>query len=425
MHRFFAACIRAAGLGMFGALGFAEAALAETGQRVRILTMSDPFGIVMRDHAEDFNALVGRPLDLELVGYEALRHQLLLNAFETESRFDLIAIDVAWGKEVAAAGLTLPLDPLIEGEGIETGAFLQTALQDAIVDDQTIGLPVQPHAELLFLNNDLLAEQGLEAPTTTDDVLAVAAELHGSRDGLSGICWNAARGAPLGQTMLHFLAAFGGRPLDEAGRPTLDTPEMHAAIGYALDLARVSPPDILDMAWDERILAFASERCALTYGWTGRSLLLKQNGIDLASGKVGVAAAPHAPWASPVSPLGTWLLAIPSNLAENRVASAFEGLIALTSMDANRLYVQHGVGTLLHTPVMNDPDVTERNPAVAMMGELEKRGELQAWMRPGIDAFQSLTEILGNQVHAVLTGVQTIEEAAAASQESFATLLSE
>ena len=60
-----------------------------------------------------------------------------------------------------------------------------------------------------------------------------------------------------------------------------------------------------------------------------------------------------------------------------------------------------------------------------MMGLLAKRGELQAWMRPGIDEFQGLTEILGNQVHAVLKGVQTIEEAAAASQASFAALLSE
>ena len=412
-------------LGVVVAICPATVALGEPVDRLRILTMSDPFAIVMRDHVDGFNALVEQPLDLELVDYEALRRQLLLNAFETESRFDLIAVDVAWAKEVAAAGLTLPLDSLIEGRGIETGTFLQTALDDAIVSGKTIGLPIQPHAELLFLHTDILQEQALEAPTTTDDVLAVARRLHGSREGLSGICWNARRGAALGQTMLHLLAAFGGQPLNAEGQPTLDTPEMRAAIAYARDLAKVSPPGILDMAWDERILAFAAKRCALTYGWTGRSLLLEQNGIDLASGKVGVSPAPHAPEAQPVSPLGTWLLAIPSNLEAVRVASAFEAMIALTSMEANRLFVQHGVGTLLHTPLMSEPGVTGRNPAVAIMGELEERGELQAWMRPGIDAFQGLTEILGNQVHAVLTGVQTIEEAASASQESFASLLGE
>ena len=94
-------------------------------------------------------------------------------------------------------------------------------------------------------------------------------------------------------------------------------------------------------------------------------------------------------------------------------------------MDANRLYVEHGVGTLIHAPLVDDASVTARNPAVALMGRLERDGELQAWMRPSIAEFQSLTEILGNEVHAVLVGAQTVEEAVQASQASFAALLGE
>ena len=412
-------------VGLLAIVGSTETVRAEDDKPIRLLTMADPFAVVMRDHIDDFNALTGKGLDLELVGYADLRQQLLLNAFETDSAFDLVAIDIAWAKEVAAAGLTQPLDGLIAERGVDISTFLEPALVDAIVEGRTIGLPIQPHAELLFLNNDMLAEQELNLPATTEDVLAAARSLHGSRKGLAGICWNARRGPPLGQTMLHFLAAFGGKPLDGQGQPTLDTPELRAAIRYAQDLVEVSPPGILDMAWDERINAFANERCALAYGWTGRSLLLERSGLDLASGRIGVAPAPHAPGASPVSPLGTWLLAIPSNLPAARIGPAFDALVALTSVDANRLYVQNGVGTLLHTSLIADPEATPLNPGVALMGELERRGELQAWMRPGISAFQGLTEILGNQVHAVLTGVQTIEDAAIASQESFAELLSE
>ncbi len=406
---------------IFGAL----AAHAEARDPIRVLTMSDPFAIVMRDHIDVFEALIGQPLELELVGYEALRQQLLLNAFEEHSRFELIAVDAAWAQEVAAAELVLPLDSLLTSQNVVTKTYLQPALKSANVDEVTIGLPVQPHAELLFYDRHHLSEQNLAPPVTTDDVLNVATQLHGQREGLSGICWNARHGAPLGQTMLHLLAAFGGAPLDETGQPTLDTMAMRSAIRYAKNLLDVSPPDILDMAWDERIEAFATGRCALTYGWTGRSLLLERSGLDLESGRIGVAPAPHAPGAKPVSPLGTWLLSIPSNLSEDRTQSAFDALLKLTSIDANRLYVEHGVGTLLHTSLIDAPSVAARNPAVAMMGQLEKQGALQGWMRPGIDAFQGLTEILGSQVHGVLTGVRSIDDAAAGSQASFAALLSE
>src|SRR5918996_99315 len=74
--------------------------------------------------------------------------------------------------------------------------------------------PIQPHPEILAYRKDLFEEAGLEAPETTDDVLAAAKKLHGSKDGLSGICWHAARGTPLGQTFIQVEGSFGQAPID-------------------------------------------------------------------------------------------------------------------------------------------------------------------------------------------------------------------
>lgn len=390
---------------------------------VRILTMADPFALVIRERTKAFEALAGAPLELELTSYGQLRERILLNAFQAHSRFDLIALDVGWATEVAAAEVALSLDRLVGQRDISTDSFLDSALRGATVNGQLIGLPVQPHTEVLFVDQALLDSRGLEPPRTTNDLLSLARSLHGIREGIAGLCWNAQRGPALGQTMLHFLAAFGGRPLDRAGRPTLDTPELRAATQFAVELLEVSPPDILTMAWDQRIYAFGTGRCAMTYGWTGRTMLLERFGFDLASGRFAVAPAPHAPGVAPVSPLGVWLLAVPANLAPERREKAFTALAGLTSIEANRLYAGSGVGALLHTRLADDTAVTSRNPAVALMGQLEREDQLAEWIRPAIAGFQGLTEILGTEIHAVLSGTQSIDEAVRAAQASFARLL--
>ncbi len=386
--------------------------------------MEDPFASVIAENLPAVEEIVGGAVSIELTGYTELRRRILFNAFGGESQFDLISIDMGWGREVLEAGLVQPLDALLEARGVELSSYLPSARAGAIIEGQLIGLPVQPHAEVLFYDLRLFTELGLAAPETTDEVLALAARLNGSDHGRrAGICWNAQRGAALGQTMLHFLAAFGGRPIDDAGRAALNTPEMRAAIDYALALVALSPSGILSMAWDERIEAFAAGRCAMVYGWTGRTLVMQRLGLEIGGGAIGVTAAPNAPGKPSVSPLGVWLLALPANLAEERRDRALHALLKLTSVEANRLLIERGVGALVHTPLMQDADLGRTNPAFRLLGKMETDGALATWMRPNITEFQALTEILGTEVHAVLTGQQDAASAAAASQAAFAELL--
>lgn len=404
----------------------ASPAPAAEPSRIRVLSMADPFALVIADQRGAFEAIVGAPLSIELSGYTELRRRILLNAFADVSKFDLVAIDMSWGREMLSAGLLRPLDDLLAAASVDLSSYLPTARAGATIDGVIIGLPAQPHAELLFHHRAVFEKARLAPPKTTAELLATAQKLHNpASGGQAGVCWNARRGAPLGQTMLHFLAAFGGSALDTSGRASLDTPEMIAAIRYARALTKLSPPDILSMAWDERIEAFAAGRCAMSYGWTGRTMLLQRLGIDVASGVVGVSAAPHAPGRAAVSPLGAWLLAVPANLPKDRLPIALQALLKLTSEEANRLYLKGGVGALLHVSLLDDADLRGRNPAFKMLGELERGGQLMTSMRPNIPQFQALTEILGTEVFAVLLGQKDAPTAARAAQAAFQRLLGE
>ncbi len=62
---------------------------------------------------------------------------------------------------LAARGAILPLDRCIEGEGIDTSAFVQPALDQVTLDGQVYGIPEFNTVQLTMANADLLDQAGL------------------------------------------------------------------------------------------------------------------------------------------------------------------------------------------------------------------------------------------------------------------------
>ena len=62
---------------------------------------------------------------------------------------------------LAARGAILPLDRCIEGEGIDTSAFVQPALDQVTLDGQVYGIPEFNTVQLTMANADLLNQAGL------------------------------------------------------------------------------------------------------------------------------------------------------------------------------------------------------------------------------------------------------------------------
>ena len=99
----------------------------------------------------------------------------------------------------------------------------------------------------------------------------------------SGICWNGARGTPLGQTFIFSMGDYHQPPIDltkEGGgfdiqnikppnmKPMIDSPAGHSAANFIHELKQYSPPGILNMAWDERNRVFNEGGCAMLYVWS-------------------------------------------------------------------------------------------------------------------------------------------------------------
>lgn len=382
------------------------------GETIRMLLVGDPFSLAVRTLATTWSAEIGGNVEIEVVSYDDVRALTLRNARDLTSSYDLVSFDVLWMGEYGSNAVLLPLDALIAATPeLEPADFLPLAYAGSAYQGQQLGLPIQPHPELLWLNTDRLAD--LEPPRTTDDLLAVAAALTDPTQGQYGICWNGQRGDALGQQMAHFYAAFGQPLLDAQGNPSLNTPEGIAAARFAKALLAFAPPDVLSMSWDLRPRRFIQGGCAMTYEWAARSYLVEEHPDT--QGKVLYLPAPHAPGAAPVTPLGTWSMGIPANIGPRREL-AWRFLAYLSSRSTQHRLAELGNGGMPRLSLLADPQLVQRYPAFTTVAKLNEDDQLAAWMRPAIPEWPGLATILGTVYYDMLRGELTPEAAAQEAQ---------
>jgi len=386
----------------------------------RGLVHGDPTFMVMKDLKRQFEQLLGTEIHQRAFSIDRLRDEVMRNATRRTSRYDLVAVDLPWIGELAEKGILTPLDDVMDIARLDPADFHTAGWQGTHWGGRAYGVPSQTTPELLFYRTDLLAEAGLAPPATTDDVLAVAKALHNPRHGRHGIAWNAARGTALGHTFIMTCADFG-QPIVDMPRIAggfdasglhrgdfelcIDTDRARDAAEYLLALLDVSPPNILSMSWYERIRPYAAGSVAMAYGYTLLAPYFELNPASPAHGNTGYLPHPAGPEGVPIAPVGGYALGIPSNLAPDRQTAVVEALIAFTSPEAQKLYVQHGARTTPRYSVGADPDVRRLSPVFEAVDAMSWRDELQFWPRPPIPHIAEVITACGEELHDMLRGL--------------------
>ncbi|MDG4649209.1 extracellular solute-binding protein [Roseibacterium sp. SDUM158017] len=398
---------------------------------VRILVHGDPTFMVMETLKRQFEQIVGTNIHQRAFSIDRLHQEALRNAERKKSAYDLIAVDLPWIGEFAAKGVIRPLTDIMDTDRIDPGDFHTAGWRATHWDGVPYGVPSQTTPELMFYRKDWFARDGLPPPATSADVVEAARHFHDPRNGRYGVAWNAARGTALGHTFMMTCAAFGqpiidlpkvagGYDADHLGarafRPTLNTERALAAARYLMDLLEYSPPDILSMSWYERVRPYAAGRVAMAYGYTLLAPYFELDETCPAHGNTGYLPHPHGPEGAPIAPVGGYAFCIPANLSEERIEDAVEALIAFTSPAAQKLYVQNGSRTAPRYSVGADPEVRRLSPIFETVDQMSWRDELQFWPRPPIPQISELIRLCGHELHDMLRGLVTPEDALARVQ---------
>ena len=120
-------------------------------------------------------------------------------------------------------------------------------------------------SNVLIYRADLFDKYGIAVPETLDELRTAAVEIQEAvrADGTDDFYGIAIRGAP--NCGLNFWMvgstwgpSFGARWYDDEGRPTLDTPELRAAVDHYVDLIRrAGPPESPTMDFMDCMACYA------------------------------------------------------------------------------------------------------------------------------------------------------------------------
>lgn len=399
---------------------------------LRILFHADPTFMAMHILKKRFESIFGVQIKSHAFSIDRLRMEILRNAELPKSRYDIVACDLPWFGEMAKAGHLMPIDNFIEKSGLDVADYHSEALASTRFRGHHYGLPVQTTPELLVYRRDVFEAFDISPPTTVEQTVDAARRIHDPFvDGMAGIAWNAARGTPLGHTFLFVMGAFGQPVLNlartdygfdgenisgEQFRPMFNTAEAKASAEYLLELLQYSPRDILTMSWYERARCYANGRAAIAYCATLLAPLFELDSSSPAYGNTEYFPHPSGSAAPSIAPIGGYALAIPSNIEPDRIESIWTALTSLTSAQAVKLYIENGSLVSPRFSVSRDPEIRRISPVISIVDEMARNGVVQMWPRPPVPEIADLIAIAGEEMHDILLGAKSIDQALISSQ---------
>jgi multiple sugar transport system substrate-binding protein len=401
------------------------------GGGLRVLVHADPTFMAMLNLKRQFEMIMGTGIESRAHSIDRLRVELSANAKRAVSQYDIVAVDLPWFGEMAEEGRLLPLDALIAETGFDQSDIYPDALASSSWQGVQYGVPIMVSGEILVYRKDLLAAAGLEPPRTVEQTLVVARTLHDPKAGLAGISWNGGRGTPLGHTFLMIMSAFGQpiidlRPTNDGFdaehvapanmRPMFQSDAARQTVEYLLDLREVSPPGILRMNWYDRARSYATGSAAMAYSHSILAPIHETDQTSPAHLCTGYAPHPTGPKGRPIVPMGGYSLAIPANIAANRIGEVWRALQAFTTASATKLYLANGSLASPRTSVSRDPEVAALSPLISAIDEMAGKGYMRMWPRPPVPGIADLIAIAGEEIHDVLSGTKTMREALSTAQ---------
>lgn len=414
------------------------------GRTLDLLMHDDPSFFVEKKMQQEVAHLLGGKVRFHGVPFDDVRLTTLDNAKRPVSAFDIVAVDLPWVGEYARDGVLMPLDDLAADGTIDRADFLPAEWEGTHVNGRQYALPLLTNPEVLFYRRDMLQANGIEPPTTTDQLLAAARKVHAPHQNCYGITWTGARGTPVGQAFIQFLADFGQPMLNlrrvadgydathvtgDQMRPLVDTPRARETAEFMLQLLEFSPPNALETSWDHQVALLNEGRVAMAYEWASRASRLSSLSPSL--GNLGF--LPHPVGSSrfdatprdAISPIGGFVLGIPANIDPERIPLAWLALKWFTSPEVIKLLVQQGSYVMPRFSVAADPDVRRLSPVIPAVDTMAKNASLRLWPRPPVAEYPAIVQILGGEVHDILAGRQTISHGLARAQAHIDSLMRE
>lgn len=400
---------------------------------ITVATVNNNDMVIMQSLTEAFEeAHPDITLDWVVLEENVLRQRMTTDIATGGGQFDVMTIGTYEVPVWAERGWLSPLENLPNDYNEDD---LLASVRDGLsLDDTLHALPFYAESSMMYYRQDLFEKAGIEMSDqpTWEEVREWAGELHGSEEGVAGICL---RGKPGWGENMAFVSTlvntYGGRWFDEEWNPELNSEAWVNAIQFYVDLLNdYGPPGASSNGFNENLALFSRGNCAMWVDATSAAGKLYDGNESDVADSLGFAPAPVAATPKGSHWLWSWALAIPAS-SENQDA-ALEFITWATSQEYVELVGETEGWTSVPPGTRESTYANEQYTEAAPFADfvlkaIQDADPTDSTLEPnpyvgvqfvGIPEFQSIGTQVGQTIAAALTGDTTVERALDSAQRA-------
>lgn len=305
------------------------------------------------------------------------------------------------------AGTIRPLDDLVAkyGQNLSPNQLIR-------VDGKIMAVAMMVNTQHLMYRSDILADLGIDTPTTWDEVFAAADKIKeaGVVDHAIGATMKS--GWNLAQEFVNMYPGFGGAFFNDDNTAAVNSDAGMKALAAMKKTLDYTDPEVLvsDSTYVQQ--QFQQGKIAMANLWASRAGAMNDENESQVVGKVTMAAAPMAmEGGAPATTLWWDGFVIAANITDEEADAAFR--LAMEGLDADMVTANNEAAIWL---------VNGYQP-----GPLAEGAIATATANPAPPAYPSTTQMgllhtaLGNELPAFLTGDRDAAATLAAVEEAYTT----
>lgn len=383
-----------------------NAAASGSPAKLTLILRGGTYADVIKAALPDFEKANNCTTEVLDLSFDDLHSKIALDAVNQQGAYDLCMVDGSWMAEFTANNVLANLSEM--GYSFDDDIIPQTTTI-CKVDDNIYLAPYFGNVTVMLYNKQLVADAGYkpEDIKTWDDIKKIAQSANAA--GKKGFLIRGGSPDNIVSDFIPHLLVNGGWVVDDANKPTVDTPQFKAAMQQYIDLYKLGGT----MDKDDIVAAIDNGDAALAQGWPGWY-------VPKADSKASYTVIPTKlnanDTAKSTSMYGVWTVGIPNN-SQNKELS-LKLLQYIMSPEVQLASIDNG-GVPCRYSCLKNKDVLAKYPHMEIVCSALESGVY----RPVIEQWNDFTTTLGTEMDGIIQGTKSVDDGLKEAQSQLDTLM--
>ncbi len=326
------------------------------------------------------------------------QHDDLVQHFQAKDpSYDVVSVDVVWVAEFAAKGW---LTPLKDKYTIDTTGWLEAPVKASTYNKTLFAAPTSSDGAMLYYRSDLVKTP----PKTFDEMWGMCSIA--KQNGMDCYAGQFAKYEGGTCNATEWMNAYGAKAVDDAGKPTIDSPEAAAGLKALADNYKNGniPKQAITYQEEQSRASFQDGKLLFLRNWPYVYNLASTDAGSKVKGKFAVAPLPGVDGPG-TSTLGGHQASI-SSFSKNK-ATALDFLKFLTSPEEQKINMEKGSLAPVIESIYTDEALVKKYPYLPVLLESIKN----AVSRPVTPFYPGVTKAIQDNFFPAIQGQKSPEQA--------------